>query len=133
MVRVVLRVDVAIPAIESFYVLNAHDIFTVIGIGFQIGLRFYIAFLCVKLESFCKVSQALEIINQFKLSLLWAVHVYNNLLVPVIIGTCGVPKWVDHEDVLSWLQHRVLLVQQRKAETASKSSVDQLALFIHKD
>ena len=81
MIRVVLRVDVAKIAIESFDVLHAHDVFAVIRIGFQIGFGFHIAFLCVKLESFCKVSQALEIIDQFKLSFLSAIHVYNNLLV----------------------------------------------------
>ena len=131
--RGVLRVNEAVPAGKAFYVLDAHDICSVVRIILEIVLmeagRGYS--LSGMLQGLGQVFHASSIIDLTDSHSFRSVDINKDLLVQEVILSTGIPEWVDHENVFSRFQLDAL-IEERKSETVAEASIYKLSTLRHK-
>ena len=131
--RVVLRVNEAVPAGKAFNVLDAHDICSVVGIILEIGLmgahRGHS--LSGMLQGLRQVFHASRIIDLTDTHRFRSVDVNKDLLVQEVILSTGIPEWVNHENVFSRFQLDAL-IEERKGETVAKAGINEFSALRHK-
>ena len=130
--RGVLSVNEAVPAGKAFYVLDAHDICSVVRIILEIVLmeagRGYS--LSGMLQGLGQVFHASSIIDLTDSHSFRSVDINKDLLVQEVILSTGIPEWVDHENVFSRFQLDAL-IEERKSETVAEASIYKLSALRH--